>query len=177
MFYILNGNTLESCYIFNSRKIIEYIMIYSYCSVVQPLSHVRLFATPWTAAHQAPLSFTISWSLLRLMSIESVMPSSYLVPCRPLLLLPSIFPSIRVFSNELDLHIRWPKYWSFSFSISPSHEYSGLISFRMDWLDLLAVQGTLKNLLQYHSLKASTLQCSVFFMVHLSSPHMLLEKP
>ena len=122
-------------------------MINPYCSVVQPLSHVWLFATPWTAAHQAPLSFTISWSLLRLMSTESVMPSSYLVPCRPLLLLPSIFPSIRVFSNELDLHIRWPKYWSFSFSISPSHEYSGLMSFRMDWLDLLAVQGTLKSLL------------------------------
>ena len=156
-------------------------MIYSYCSVVPSLSWTQkswtqLFATPWTAARQAPLSFTISWSLLRLMSVESVMPCSYLVLCRPLLL-PSIFSSIRVFSNKLDLHIRWPKYQSLSFSISPSNEYSGLISFRIDWLDLFAVQGTLKSLLQHHSLKASILQCSVFFMVHLSSPHMLLEKP
>ena len=125
---------------------------------------------------QASLSFTISWSSLRLMSVESVMPCSYLVLCCPLLL-PSIFSSIRVFSNELDLHIRWPKYQSFSFSISPPNEYSGLISFRVDWLDLFAVQGILKSLLQHHSLKASILQCSVFFMVHLSSPHMLLEKP
>ena len=129
-------------------------MIYSYCSVVQPLSHVRLFATPWAAAHQASLSFTTSWSLLRPMSIASVMPSSYLILCCPLLLLPSIFSSIRVSSNELDLHIKWPKYWSFSFNISPSHEYSRLI-FRMDWLDLHAVPGTLRSLLQHHSPKAS----------------------
>ena len=112
---------------------------------VQSLSWVRLFATPWTAACQASLSITYSWSLLKLMSIELVMPSSHLILCRPLLLLPSIFPSIRVFSNESALHIMWPKYWSFSFSISPSNEHSGLISFRMDWLDLLAVQGTLKS--------------------------------
>ena len=119
--------------------------------VVQLLSHVRLFATPWTAACHTSLSFTISWSLLKLMSIESVIPSNHLVLCHLLLLLPSIFPSIRVFSNESAFHIRWPKYWSFSFSISPSNEYSGLISFRMDWLDLLAVQGTLKSLLQHPS--------------------------
>ena len=125
-------------------------------------------ATPWTAAHQASLSFTNSGSLLRLMSIESVMPSSHLILCRPLLFLPSIFPSIGVFSNESVVCIRWPKYWSFSFSISPSNEYSGLISFRMDWFDLLAVQGTLKSLLQHHSLKAPILQHSAFFMVQLS---------
>ena len=112
--------------------------------VVQSVNHIQLFVTPWTAAPQASLSITNSWSLLKLMSIKSVMPSNHLILCRPLLLLPSIFPSIRVFSNELVLHIRWPKYWSFSFSISLSNEYSGLISFRMDWLDLLAVQGTLK---------------------------------
>ena len=122
-------------------------------AVVQSLSHIRLFATPWTAAPQASLSFTISGSLLKPMSIESVMSSNHLICCHPLLLLPSVFPSIRVFSNELALQIRWPKYWSFSFSISPSNEYSGLISFRMDWLDLLAVQGTLKSLLQHHSSK------------------------
>ena len=131
-------------------------------SSVSSLSHVRLFATPWTAEHQASLSITNSQSLLRLTSIESVMPSNHLVLCRPLLL-PSIFPSIRVFSNESVLHIRWPKYWSFSFSISPSNEYSGLISFRMDWLDLLAVQGTLKSLLQHHSSKASILWCSALW--------------
>ena len=124
-------------------------------SSVQSLSHVRLFATPWTAAFQASLSITNSWSLLKLMSIESVIPSNHLVLCCPLLLPPSIFPSIRVFSNESVLLIRWPKYWSFS--ISPSNEYSGLISFRMDWLDILAVQGTLKSLLQHHSSKASIL--------------------
>ena len=118
-------------------------------------NHVRLFATPWTTACQASLSITNSWSLSKLMSIESVMPSNHLILCHPLLLLPSIFPSIRVFSNESTLHIRWTKYWSFSFNISPSNEYSGLISFRMDWLDLLAVQGTLKSLLQHHSSKAS----------------------
>ena len=127
--------------------------------VVQSLSCVQLFATPWTAAHQASLSFTNSWSLLRLMSIELVIPSNHLVPCCPLLLLPSIFLGIRVFSNESVLHIRWPKFWSFSFNISPSNEYSGLISFRIDWFDLLVVQGILKSLLQCHSLKASVLQC------------------
>ena len=128
-------------------------------SSVQLLSHVRLFATPWTAAHQASLSITNSWSLLKLVSIELVMRSNNLIICRPLLLLPSIFPNIRVFSNESVLHIRWPKYWSFSFSITPSNEYSGLISFRMDWLDLFAVQGTLKSFLQHHSSKALIL-CS-----------------
>ena len=122
-------------------------------SSVQSLSHVQLFATPWTVAHQASRSITKSQSLLKLMSIELVMPSDHLILCRPLLLPPSIFPSIRVFSNESALCIRWPKYWSFSFSISPSNEYSGLISFRMDWLDFLAVQGTLKSLLQHHSSK------------------------
>ena len=126
--------------------------------MVQSFSSAQLFVTPWTAAHQASLSITNSWSLLKLMSIESVMPSNHLICCRSLLLLPSIFPSIRVVSNESALHIRWPKYWSFSFNISPSNEHSGLISFWMDWLDLLAVQGTLKNLLQHHSSKASVLQ-------------------
>ena len=129
-------------------------------SSVQSLSHVRLFATPWTAAHQANLFVTNSGSLFKLMSMESVMPSNHLILCHPLLLTPSIFPSIRVFSNESALRIRWPKYWSFSFSISPSNEHSGLISFRMDWLDLLAVHGTLKSLLQHHSSKASILQHS-----------------
>ena len=124
------------------------------------LSHVRLFVIPWTAACQAYLSFTISWSLRKLTSIESVMPSNHLILCRPLLLPPLIFTSIRVFTNESVLRIRWPKYWSFSFSISPSNKYSGLISFRMDWLDLLEVQGTLKHLLQHHSSKASILWCS-----------------
>ena len=145
--------------------------------LVQLLSHVRLFVTPWTAAHQAFLSITNSWSLLKLMSIKSVMPSNHLILCHLLLLLPSIFPSIRVFSNESVLHIRWPKYWSFSFSISPSNEYSGLISFRMDWLDLLAVQGTLKSLLQHHSSKASVPQHSAIFMVQLSQSYMTAGKP
>ena len=144
----------------------------SFSLVIQLLCCVRPFVTPWTAARQASLSFTISRSLLKLMSIESVMPSNHLLLCYPLLLLPSIFPSIRVFSNELALHIRWPRYWSFSFSIGPSKEYSGLISFRTDWLDLLAVQGTLKSLLQHHSSKASVLQHSAFFMVQLSHPYM-----
>ncbi|KAB0336474.1 hypothetical protein FD754_025646 [Muntiacus muntjak] len=130
-------------------------------SSVQSLSHVQLFATPWTAALQASLSNTNSHSLLKLMSIESVMPSNHLILCRPLLLPPSILPSIKVFCNESALHIKWPKYWSFSFSISPSNEYSRLISFRMDWLDLLAVQGTLKSLLQHHSSKASILERSM----------------
>ena len=143
---------------------------------VQSRSHVPLFATPWTAVRQASLSFTISRSLFKLMSIESVMPSNYLILCCPLLLLPSILPSIRVFINESVLHIRWPKYWSFSFSISPSNKYSGLISFRMDWLDLFEVQGTLKSLLQHHSSKASILQCSAFFIVQLSHPYMTTGK-
>ena len=138
---------------------------------VQSLSCVRLFATPWTAACQASLSITNSQSLLKLMSIESVMPSNHLTLCHPLLLLPSIFASIRVFSNDSALRIRWPKYWSLSFSISPSSEYSGLISFRIHWLDLLAVQGTLKSLLQHHSSKASILQCSAFFIVQVSHPY------
>ena len=132
--------------------------------------------TPWTAAHQASLSITNSWSLLKLMSIKLVMPSNHLILCCPLLLLLSIFPSIRVFSNELGLHIRWPKYLSFSFNISPSDEYSGLISFRMDWLDLLVVQGTLKSLLQHHSSEASILQHSVFFIVQLSHLYMTIGK-
>ena len=144
------------------------------CSVAQ--SHVRFFATPWTAARQGSLSLTISWSFLKLMSIESVMPSNHLILCCPLLLLPSVFPSIRVFSSESALHIRWPKYWSFSFSISPSNEYSGLISFRIDWFDLLVVQGTLNGLHQHHSSKASILQHSDFFMVQLSHPYMTTEK-
>ena len=141
-------------------------------SSVQLLSRVRLFATPGTEACKASLSITSSRSLLKLMSIELVMPSNHLILCRPLLLPPSIFPSIRVFSNESALHIRWPKYWSFSFSISPSNEHSRLISFGMDWLDLLAVQGTLKSLLQYHSSKASIFWCSAFFIVQLSHPYM-----
>ena len=143
---------------------------------VQSLSYVQLFVTPWIAAHQASLSITNSWSLLKLKSIESVMPSNHLILCCPLLLLLSIFPSIRVFSKKSVLPIRWPKYWSFSFSISPSREYSGLISFRMDWLDLLAVQGTLKSLLQHHSSKASVLQCSALFIVQLSHPYMTTGK-
>ena len=137
-------------------------------SSVQSLSHVLLFVTPWTIACQVFLSITNSWSLLKLMSIETVIPSNYLILCRPLLLLASIFPSIRVFSNQSVLSIRWPKHWSFSFSISLSNEYSGLISFRLDWLDLVAVQGTLKSLLQHHRIKASILQCSTFFIVQLS---------
>ena len=136
--------------------------------VLQSLSCIWLFVTPWTAAHQASLSFTISWSLLKFMSIESVMPSNHLILCRPLLLPPSIFPSIRVFSNELALCIRWPKYWNFIFSISPSDEYSGLVSSRIDRFDLLAVQGTLKRLLQHHSSKTSILWHSAFFIVQLS---------
>ena len=144
--------------------------------VVQLLSPVLLFVTSWTAACQVPLFSTISRSLLRLMSIRSVMPSNYLILCGPFLLLPTIFPSIRVFSNESALHIRWPKYWSFSFSISLSNELSGLISFRIDWFDLLAVQGALKSLLQHHNLKASTRQRSAFFMVQLSYLYMTTGK-
>ena len=141
-------------------------------SSVQSLSRVLLFVTPWTATLQASLFIIDSQSLLKLMPIESVMPPNHLILCRSLLLLPSIFPSIMVFSNEPVLHIGWPKYWSFSFSISPSSEYSGLISFRMDWLDILAVQGTLKTLLQHHSSKASILWRSAFFIVQLSYPYM-----
>ena len=137
---------------------------------------VRLFATPWATAHQASLSITNAWSLLKLMSMEAVMPSNQLILCHPLLLLPSILPSIGVFSNESVLCIRWPKYWSFNFSISPSNEYLGLISFRIDWFDLLAVQGTLNSLLQHHSSKASILQRSAFFMVQLSHPYMTTGK-
>ena len=137
-------------------------------SSVESISHVQPFATPWTAARQASLSITNSWSLLKLTSIGSVMPSNHLILCHPLLLPPLIFPKVRVFSNESVLRIRWPKYWSFSFSISPSNEYSGLVSFKMDWLELPAVQGTLKSLLQHHSSKASILQCSAFFIVQLS---------
>ena len=144
-------------------------------SSVQSLSCVWVFVTPWTAACQA-LSNTNTQSLLKLMSIVLVIPSNHLILCHPLLLSPSIFPSIRVFSNESVLHIRWIKYWSFSFIISPSNEYSGLISFRMDWLDLLAVQGTLKSLLQHYSLKASILLCSAFFIVQLSHPYMTTGK-
>ena len=143
---------------------------------VQSLSHVRLFVTPWTAACQASLSITNSRSWLRLTSIESVMPSSHLILCRPLLLLPPIPPSIRVFSNESTLRMRWPKYWSFSFSIIPSKEHAGLISFRIDWLDLLAIQGTFKSLLQHHSSKASILRHSAFFTVQLSHPYMTTGK-
>ena len=144
-------------------------------SSIQSLSCVQIFATR-TAARQASPSFTNSWSLLKLMSIELVMPSNHLILGLPLFLLPSIFPSIRVFFNESVVQIRWPKYWSFSFNISPSNEYSGLISFRIDWLDLLAVQGTLRSLLQHHSSKASVLQHSAFFIVQLSHPYMITGK-
>ena len=138
---------------------------------VQSLNHIRLLATPWTAAHQASLSITNSWSLPKLVSLELVMPPNHFILCHPLLFLPSIFPSIRVFSNESVLHIRWPKYWSFSFNISPSNEHPRLISFRMNLLDLLAVQGILKSLLQHHSSKASILHCLAFFIVQLSHPY------
>ena len=144
---------------------------------VQSLSRVRLSVTPWTAACQASLSITNSRSSLKLLSIKLVMPSSYLILCHPLLLLPSIFPSLRVFSNKPVLCIRWPRDWSFSFSISPSNEHPGLVSFRMNWLDLLAVQGTLKRLLQHHSSKASILQHSAFYTVQISHPYMTMEKP
>ena len=145
-------------------------------SSVQSLSRVRLFVTPRIAAHQASLSITNSRSSPRLTSIESVMLPSHLILCHPLLLLPPIPPNIKIFSNESTLLMRWPKYWSFSFNISPSNEHPGLISFRMDWLDLLAVQGTLKSLLQHHSSKASNLQCSAFFTVQLSHPYMTIGK-
>ena len=152
------------------------IYLFYYKISVQSLSHVRLFVTPWTAACQASLSITNSQNILKLMSIESVMPSNHFILCCPLLLLPSIFPSIRVFSNESVLHIRWPKYWSFSFSINPSNKYLGLISFRIDSFDLLAVQETLKSLPQHHSSKISILWCSAFFMVQFSHPYMTTGK-
>ena len=151
-------------------------LVYNSAVVVQSLSHVRFFVAPWIVAPQTSLSIINSWSLSKLMSIELVMPSNHLILCRPLLLLPSIFPSIRVFSNESALCIRWPKYWSFSFNTSPSNEHPGLISFRMDWLDLLAVQGTLKGLLQHHSSKASIFQQSAFFTVQHSHPYMTTGK-
>ena len=149
---------------------VNFLLLLSFSSVWL-LSHVQLFATPWTAACQASMSITDSQSPPKRMSIELVMPSNHLILHWPLLPLPSIFPSIWVFSNESALCIRWPKYWSFSFNISPSNEHPGLVSFRMDWLDLLAVQGTLKSLLQHHSSKASILRCSAFFIVQLSSIH------
>ena len=157
---------------------VSFLMLvkFSAISSVQLLSHVQHFVTRWTVALQASLSITNSWSLPKPMSIESVMPSNYLILCHSLLLLLSIFPSIRVFSNESVFHIRWPKYWSFSFIISPSKEYSGLISFSLDWLDLLAVQGTFKSLHQHHSSKASLLQWSAFFIVQLSYPYMTTGK-
>ena len=161
--------------IFKSRDITLPTKVHLVSSV-QSLSHVRLFATPWITAGQASLSITNSWSSLRLTSIESVMPSSHLILCDPFLLQPPIPPSIRVFSNESTLRMRWPKYWSFRFSIIPSKEIPGLI-FRMDWLDLLAVQGTLKSLLQHHSSKESILQCSAFFTVQLSHPYKALVFP
>jgi len=155
-------------------SLLTFVIVYR--SVSELLSHVWLFVTLWIAARQASLSIINSQSLPKLMSIESVMPSSHLILCRPLLLLPPIPPSTRVFSNESTLRMRWPKYWSFSFSINPSNEHSGLISFRMDWLDLLAVQGTLKSLLQHHSSKTSILWCSAFFTVQLSHPYMTTGK-
>ena len=154
-----------------SSSSLSAIRVVSSAYHIQSLSHVWLFGTPCTAAHQASLSITNSRSPPKPISIESVMPSNHLILCGPLLLLPSIFPSIRVFSNESGLQIRRPKYSSFSFNIGPSNEHSGLISFRMDWLDLLTVQGTFKSLLQHHSLKASILQCSAFFIVQLSHPY------
>ena len=164
-------SSTTSSHLIVSGKNVIYLPWYIVSSV-QLFSHVWLFATPWTAAHQASLSITNSQSPPKPMSIESVMPSHHLILCRPLLPLPSIFPSIRVFSNESAFHIRWPKYWSFSFNISPSNEHLRLISFKMDWLDRLAVQGTLKSLLQHHSSKASILQCSAFFIVQLLRPYM-----
>ena len=159
---------------FDFQVVTSWIQPFQGLIVVWLLSHIRLFATPRTATRQASLSFTIYQSLLKLMSIELVMPSNHLILCCSLLLLPSILPSIRVFSSELTLHIRWPKYWNFSFSVSPSSEYSGLISFRTDWFDFLVVQGTLKSLLQHHCLKASapSLQHLAFFMVQLSHLYM-----
>ena len=164
----LPGSSVQAIH---QARILEWVASH-FTSLVQFLSHVWLFATPWTTARQASLSITNCWSLPKPMSIELVMPSNHLILCRPLLLLPSIFPRIRVFSNQSVLRISWPKYWSFSFNISPSNEHPGLISCRMDWLDLLAVQGTLKSLLQHSSAKASTLLPSAFFIIQLSHPYM-----
>ena len=154
----------------------DFISIKNFCTSVQSFSRVQLSVTPLTAALQASLSITNSQSLLKLMSIESVMPTNHLILCHPLLFPPSILSNIRVFSNKSLLHIRWPKYWSFSFNISPTNEHPGLISFRMDWLDLPAVQGTLKSLLQHHSSKASTLWCSAFVIVQFSHPYVTTGK-
>ena len=174
---ILQAGVLEwAASPFSRRSASCYLRCHLKISSVQSLSCVQLFATPWTAACQASLSITNSQNSLKLMSIKLVMPSNHLILCRPLLLPPSICPSIRVFSSGSVLCIRWPKYWSFSFSISPSNGYSGLISFRMEWLDLLAVQGTLKSLLQHHSSKASILRHSAFFIVQLSHPYMTTGK-
>ena len=157
-------------YFSSNRNVVCLVQVVQFSSV-QSFSHVRLVVTSWITAHQASLSITNSLSPPTPMSIESVMPSNHLILCHPLLLPPSVFPSIRVFSNELAVHIRWPEYWSFSFSIKPSNEHPGLVSSRMDWLDLLAVQETLKSLLQHHSSKASILRCSAFFIVQLSHPY------
>ena len=163
--YVIFSSGYNLVYTFSSQSLLLLLLVYIQFSSLHSLSCVWLFATPWTAACQASLFITNSQSLLKLMSIQSEMPSNHLILCRPLLLLPSIFPSIRVFSNESILHIRWPKDWSFSFSISPSKEHPGLIFFRINWLDLLVVLGTLKSLLQHHSSKASILLHSVFFIV------------
>ena len=168
----VNENTIVQEEILICVKILSDLVF----SSVQSFSHARLFLTPWTTLCQASLSITSSQSLPKLMSIKLVMPFNHLILCHPLLLPPSIFPSTRVYFNESALHIRWPKYWRFSFNISLSNEHSGLISFRMYWLDLLAVQGTLKSLLQCHSSKASILWCSTFFIVQLSHPHMTTRK-
>ena len=168
-------NIFNECVAYVTKNTFVYMSIF-YISSVQSLSHVRLFATPGTAAHQASLSITNSWGLPKLMSVELVMPSNHLILCHLLLLLPSIFPSIRVFSSESALRIRWPRYWSFSFNLSPSNEHPGLVSLRMGWLDLLAVQGTLKSLLQHHSSKASSLLHSAFFIVQLSHLYMTTGK-
>ena len=175
-FTLLSSNFASKVYSKEFKVYVHAKMCTQMFSIVQSLSHVQLFVTPCTAAHWACLSITNSWSPPKLMSIESVMPSSHLILCRPLLLLPSIFPRIRVFSNKSALCIRWPKCWSFSFNISPSNEHSGLISFRMDWLDVLAVQGTLKSLIQHHSSKASILQHSAVFIVQFSHPYMTTGK-
>ena len=180
-FYTLTKSAISSY--MSLKKLKSKRFFFSVCTVViiifssvQSFTRVQHFATPWTAACQASLFITNSWKLPKLMSIELVMPSNYLILCHPLLLLPLIFPNIRVFSNESTLCIRWPKYWSFSLSISPSNEHTGLVSFRMDWLDLLAVQGTLKSLLQHHSSKASILRCSAFFTVQFSHLYMTTGK-
>ena len=171
---VTGKRNLSCLYPTKFRLLLLYLVVQF--SSVQSLSRVWLFVTPWITARQASLSITISRSSLKLMSIKSMMPSSHLILCRPLFLLSPIPPSIRIFSNESTVLMRWPKYWSFSFSIIPSNEHPGLISFRIDWLDLLAVQGTLESLLQHHSSKASILQCSAFFIVQLSHPYMTTGK-